>query len=87
MSRIVGGIARMGARAVSGAAAAAAFKLIWHRVDAGRDAPEPVDEERGWRAVLAAAALHGALFAVTKAAMERGGAMGAHRARRLVASR
>ena len=40
------------------------------------DAPNATDEERGWGEVLVAAALQGAIFAVVKAAVDRGGATG-----------
>ena len=44
---------------------------------AGEDeAPEATAEEYSWAEVLAAAALQGAIFAVVKAAVDRGGAVG-----------
>ncbi len=52
------------------------FKQVWKLV-AGKDsAPDATDEEYGWGEVLAAAALQGAIFAVVKAAVDRGGAEG-----------
>ena len=40
------------------------------------DAPNATDEERGWTEILVAAALQGAIFAIVKAAVDRGGAVG-----------
>jgi hypothetical protein len=52
------------------------FKQVW-KVLAGEDeAPEATSEEYTWAEVLAAAALQGAIFAVVKAAVDRGGAAG-----------
>ena len=55
----------------AGAAGGAAFKTVWRRVDAGRDVPKAQDGGRSWRAVLIAAALQGAVFAVIHAVVER----------------
>jgi TRAP-type C4-dicarboxylate transport system permease large subunit len=55
------------------------FKQVW-RIVAGEDeAPEATDEKRGWDEVLTAAALQGAIFALVKAAITRGGARGVRR--------
>lgn len=62
--------------ALAGAAAGFAFKQVWQVVSGEQDAPDATDEERGWVEVLAAAALQGAIFAVVKAAVDRGGAAG-----------
>jgi hypothetical protein len=56
---------------VAGSVTGAAFKSAWRRADQGRDVPEAVDRERSWRAVLTAAALQGAVFAVVHAVVER----------------
>lgn len=55
----------------AGAAGGAVFKSLWRRVDSGRDVPEAEDRSRSWRAVLFAAALQGAVFAVIHALVER----------------
>jgi hypothetical protein len=47
------------------------FKGVWKIVGRGDDAPEPTDERQGWGEVLLAATLHGAIFAVVKAALDR----------------
>ncbi|WP_213454942.1 DUF4235 domain-containing protein [Rhizomonospora bruguierae] len=64
----------------AGALAGVLFKQVWKLVgDGDGDAPHATDEERGWGEVLAAAALQGAIFAVVKAAVDRGGAVGVRR--------
>lgn len=65
--------------AVSGMLAAAAFKQTWKVVAHEDDAPDATDEDRTWREVLIAAALQGAIFAVVKAATDRGGATAVRR--------
>jgi predicted metal-dependent enzyme (double-stranded beta helix superfamily) len=65
--------------ALAGAAAGFAFKQVWQLVSGEDDAPDATDEERGWGEVLAAAALQGAIFAVVRAAVDRGGAAGVRR--------
>lgn len=52
------------------------FKEAWRLASGDDDAPEATDEDRGWGEVLAAAALQGAIFALVKAAVDRGGAAG-----------
>jgi Protein of unknown function (DUF4235) len=59
-----------------GLLASAIFKQVWKRAAGEEHAPRPTDESRGWREVLAAAAVQGAIFAVVKAAVDRGGATG-----------
>ncbi|MER5890081.1 DUF4235 domain-containing protein [Streptomyces sp. NPDC001941] len=63
----------------AGAAAGALFSRTWQVLGEGRDAPDPLDEERSWRDVLIASALQGAIFAVARAAADRGGAAGVRR--------
>ncbi|MFX0594825.1 DUF4235 domain-containing protein [Melissospora conviva] len=63
----------------AGVLAGALFKKIWETASGDGEAPDPVDEERGWGEVLAAAALQGAIFAVVRAAVDRGGAVGVRR--------
>jgi hypothetical protein len=59
--------------------AGAIFKRVWRAVASEDDAPDATDEERGWDEILMAAALHGAIFAIIKAAVDRGGAEGVRR--------
>lgn len=65
--------------AVSGALAGAVFKQLWKVSGHDEDAPDATDEERGWREVVIAAALQGAIFAAVKAAVDRGGATAVRR--------
>jgi hypothetical protein len=62
--------------AASGALAGVVFKQVWKRLGHEDEAPGPTDREFAWREVLLAAALQGAIFAVIRAAVERGGAEG-----------
>lgn len=55
-----------------GALAGALFKRIWKLIAREDEAPEAADPQRNWKEVLPAAALQGALFAVVKAAVQRG---------------
>jgi Protein of unknown function (DUF4235) len=59
-----------------GLLASAVFKQVWKRVAGEEDAPRATDQSRGWREVLVAAAVQGAIFAAVKAAVDRGGAAG-----------
>jgi hypothetical protein len=60
----------------AGAIAGYAFREVWRMVAGDDEAPDATDEERGWGEILAAAALQGAIFALVKAAVDRGGAAG-----------
>ncbi|MER7005097.1 DUF4235 domain-containing protein [Dactylosporangium sp. NPDC000555] len=62
-----------------GVAAGFVFKQVWKRLAGEEYAPEATSREYGWAEVLAAAALQGAIFAVVKAAIDRGGAAGVRR--------
>jgi hypothetical protein len=65
--------------AAAGAMAGFVFKRVWRAVADEDDAPSATDERRTWTEVLAAAALQGLIFAVVKAAVDRGGATGFRR--------
>ncbi|HYI38036.1 MAG TPA: DUF4235 domain-containing protein [Thermoleophilaceae bacterium] len=54
----------------------AIFKQIWKLVSGEEDAPAAKESEYTWAEVLPAAALQGAIFALVKAAVDRGGAQG-----------
>lgn len=69
----------IGVGALGGMAASALFGQVWKRVGGDSEAPSPTDERRDWGEVLLAAALQGAIFAVVKAAVERGGATATRR--------
>jgi hypothetical protein len=59
--------------AVSGMLAGAVFKQAWKMLGHDEDAPDATDEERGWREVIIAATVQGAIFAAVKAIVDRGG--------------
>ncbi|MEV6814585.1 DUF4235 domain-containing protein [Micromonospora sp. NPDC051296] len=63
----------------AGAIAGAVFRQVWKVAAGDGDAPSATDENRRWGEILAAAALHGAIFAVVRAAVDRGGALGVRR--------
>jgi Protein of unknown function (DUF4235) len=59
---------------LAGILAGAVFKQIWKRVSGEEEAPKAKESEYGWREILAAAALQGAVFGLVKAAFDRSGA-------------
>ena len=64
---------------LGGVIAGAIFKRVW-KVPAGEDdVPKATDAQRGWREVLLAAALQGAIFGLVKAVIDRGAAEGTRR--------
>src|SRR5690348_18206773 len=58
---------------VAGVLSGLIFKNFWKVVGRGSDPPAPLDSERGW-GVLLASALHGAIYALVKTAVDRGAA-------------
>jgi Protein of unknown function (DUF4235) len=55
------------------------FKRAW-KIAAGQDdTPQATDAHRGWWEVLVAAGLQGAIFALVKAAVNRGAVAGVHK--------
>ncbi|MBQ1017118.1 DUF4235 domain-containing protein [Micromonospora sp. D93] len=63
----------------AGTVAGAIFRQVWKATAGDGEAPNATDEDRGWGEILAAAALQGAIFAVVRAAVDRGGAVGVRR--------
>jgi hypothetical protein len=61
---------------LGGLAAGAVFKKVWQLVSGGSEPPAATDREYGWREVLVAATVQGAIFGLVKAAIDRGGATG-----------
>jgi hypothetical protein len=61
---------------LGGLFARAVFKRVWTLTAGEEEAPKATDARRGWREILLAAALQGAIFAVVKAAVDRGAAEG-----------
>ena len=76
MIKVLYKLLSLGASVLGGALAGVIFKRLW-KIAAGEDqAPKATDARRSWREILLAAALQGAVFAVVKAAVERGTAEG-----------
>lgn len=65
---------------LGGLIAGAIFKKVWQLAAGQDEAPDATDAQRGWGEVLLAAALQGAIFAVVKAALDRGTATGVQKA-------
>jgi hypothetical protein len=63
----------------AGMLAGVLFRQVWRGLSGDDDAPNATDEERTWAEILAAAALQGAIFAIVKAAIDRGGATSVRR--------
>src|SRR5262249_32596622 len=61
---------------IGGLAVGLIFDRAWSVIEHGDDAPRPTDEKRGWQEILLAAGLQGAIFALIKAAVDRGLAEG-----------
>jgi hypothetical protein len=59
---------------IGGLLASLIFRGVWSIIEHGDEAPEPTDEQGSWRAILLAAGLHGTIFALVKAAIDRGAA-------------
>jgi hypothetical protein len=66
---LIGGI-------LAGIVSGVVFKQIWKRIADEEEAPDALQSEYSMREVVLAAALQGAIFAATKAAIERAGARG-----------
>ena len=62
---------------LGGIVATAIFNRIWRVAADEEEAPSATDARRSWPEVLMAAALHGAIFAVVRAALDRGTATAA----------
>ena len=61
---------------LGGILAGTIFKQIWKVISREGEAPKAKESEYGWREVLPAATLEGAVFGLVKAAVDRGGARG-----------
>jgi len=66
---LIGGI-------IAGTISGALFKQVWKLVSHEDEAPDAMQSEYRMREVVLAAAIQGAIFAATKAAIERAGARG-----------
>ncbi len=61
--------------ALGGVLAGAVVKQVWRKASGEEDAPDALQHEYPWKEVLLSAALQGLVFAVVKAASDRGGAV------------
>ncbi len=61
---------------LGGILAGAIFKQVWKLAAGEEEAPTATDVRRSWMEVLVAATLQGAIFALVKAALDRGTAEG-----------
>lgn len=61
---------------LGGLIASTIFKQVWKRISDEPDPPKARQSEYGWRELLPAAALQGAIFTVVKTVIDRGGARG-----------
>jgi hypothetical protein len=66
---LIGGI-------LAGTLSGIVFKQIWKQVSDEDDAPSALQSEYSMKEVVIAAAIQGAIFAATKAAIDRAGARG-----------
>ncbi len=64
------------AGAGAGLIAGIVFKKVWQLASGDDDAPDALDQDRGWSEILIAAALQGAIFAIVKATVDRASAEG-----------
>jgi hypothetical protein len=60
--------------ALGGVAAGALFKQVWKLIAGEPEPPKATQAGRSWGEVLSAAAMQGAVFALVKAVVDRGGA-------------
>ena len=61
---------------LGGMLAGAIFKQVWKLAADEDEAPTATDVRRGWREVLVAATIQGAIFGLVKATLDRGTAEG-----------
>lgn len=59
---------------LAGIVSGALFKQVWKHVSDAEDAPAALKSEYSMKEVVLAAAIQGAIFAATKAAIDRAGA-------------
>ena len=74
MIKLLYKLVNLTASMLGGLLASLIFKRVWKVIGRGDDAPKPTDEQPGWGEILLAATLQGAIFAVVKAAADRGAA-------------
>jgi uncharacterized protein DUF4235 len=79
MTKLVYRLLSLSATIVASQAAKALFTKTWQLAASGDEAPKPTDARRGWREVLLAAVLQGALLALVRAVLDRAAAAGTHK--------
>ena len=78
MTKLIYRVVSMLVSLLGGLLAGAIFKKAWQLAAREDEAPKSTDAARGWREILLAAALQGAIFATVKAAVNRAAAHGTH---------
>jgi hypothetical protein len=76
MIKIIYKLVNLVVSVLGGILAGAIFKRIWKAAVGEDEAPKATDAQSGWREVLVAATLQGAIFALVKAAVDRAAAEG-----------
>jgi hypothetical protein len=76
MIKLVYKLVSLLASVLAGMLAGALFRQIWKLAARQDDTPRATDARRGWHEILPAAAVQGAVYAVVKAAVDRGAAEG-----------
>jgi Protein of unknown function (DUF4235) len=76
MIKIIYKLVNLVVSVLGGILAGAIFKRIWKAAAGEDEAPKASDAQSGWREVLVAATLQGAIFALVKAAVDRAAAEG-----------
>jgi Protein of unknown function (DUF4235) len=76
MIKIIYKLVNLVVSVLGGILAGAIFKRIWKAAAGEDEAPKATDAQSGWREVLVAATLQGAIFALVKAAADRAAAEG-----------
>ncbi len=79
MTKLVYRLLSLSATIVAGRAARTLFMTTWRLAANGDEAPKPTDARRGWREILLAAVLQGALLAAVQALFDRAAAEGTHK--------
>jgi hypothetical protein len=76
MIKIIYKLVNLMVSVLGGILAGAIFKRIWKAAAGEDEAPKATNAQSGWRVVLVAATLQGAIFALVKAAVDRAAAEG-----------
>jgi hypothetical protein len=79
MNRLLYKPVGIGLGVLAGTVAGTIFRRVWRALSHEDSAPHATDEMSSWGEVLSAAALQGAIFALVRAAFDRGGAAGFRR--------